>query len=118
VAPGDPSAEPIQSVVVATSGNTLGALTTYAVGIYGGTFLMRKVLRVDDETREKAQQFYVRYGSWTLLFSWLPFIGDPLCLVGGLLKINFWRFFLLVAEGKLFRYGVVAAVMMKIAEGG
>jgi len=110
--------EPFLPLAVATTGNTLGALTTYAVGIYGGAFLIKKVLRVDDEARAKAQRLYRRYGSWTLLLSWLPLIGDPLCLVGGILGINFWRFFLLVGAGKLFRYGVVTAVVLKAAQGG
>ena len=110
--------DPVMSVAAGTAGNTMGPLTTYAVGIYRGPFLIKKVLRVDDEAGAKVQRFYARYGSWTLFLSWLPFVGDPLCLVGGILKINFWRFFLLVGGGKLFRYGVVAAVVMKIAEGG
>ncbi|MDF1525721.1 MAG: YqaA family protein [bacterium] len=109
--------DPVVSVAVGTAGNTLGALTTYAVGIYGGAFLIKRILRVDDEAREKAQRFYKRYGSWTLFLSWVPFIGDSLCLVGGILRINFWRFFLLVGGGKLFRYGVATWVVLKVVEG-
>jgi len=109
--------DPVLSVTVATSGNTLGALTTYAIGIYGGAILVKRVLKIDDEVRERAQRFYSRFGSWTLLLSWLPFIGDPLCLVGGVLRINFWRFFLLVGGGKLFRYSVVTWIVLKVGGG-
>jgi membrane protein YqaA with SNARE-associated domain len=43
-----------------------------------------------------------------LLLSWLPIVGDPLCVVGGLLKVGLSRFFLLVLAGKLARYLVIA----------
>lgn len=39
---------------------------------------------------------------------WLPIVGDPLCLLGGILKIGFGRFSLLVFIGKLARYALVA----------
>jgi membrane protein YqaA with SNARE-associated domain len=114
VAKGHP---PMPAVVVATAGNTLGALTTYFIGIYGSAFLIGKVLRMDEESRERARRFYVRYGSWTLLFSWLPFVGDPLCLVGGILRINFWRFLVLAGTGKAFRYIVVVLAALKLMGG-
>jgi membrane protein YqaA with SNARE-associated domain len=93
---------------VATVGNYLGACTSYAIGIYGGNFLIQKVLRISAPERERAEHFFARYGSWSLLLSWLPVIGDPLCLAGGLLKISFVRFSALVAAGKLARYATVA----------
>jgi membrane protein YqaA with SNARE-associated domain len=38
----------------------------------------------------------------------LPVVGDPLCLVAGILRIGFSRFALLVFLGKTARYAVVA----------
>lgn len=95
-------------VAVATAGNYLGALSTYWIGLYGGDFLKRRVLRMDDASTKKAEKFYHRFGSISLLFSFLPVIGDPLCLIGGVLRISFIRFTLLVAFGKLARYAAVA----------
>lgn len=100
--------DPAATVAVATIGNVLGACTTYWLGIYGGAWLIRRVLRVDEHAEYRAKEIYRRYGSWSLLFSWLPVIGDPLCLVGGLLRISFVRFSLLVFLGKLGRYAAVA----------
>lgn len=100
--------DPAMSVAVATAGNYLGACTTYWIGIYGGPFLIQKVLRIGDKERTRAERLYGKYGSWSLLFSWLPVIGDPLCLVGGLLKVRFGRFSLMVFSGKLARYATVA----------
>jgi membrane protein YqaA with SNARE-associated domain len=99
--------DPFTTVTVATLGNTLGAGTTWLIGIYGGHFLIRGVLRIDAAAEASAARFYRRYGIWSLLLSWLPVIGDPLCLAGGILKVGFGRFFLLVFAGKLARYMVL-----------
>jgi membrane protein YqaA with SNARE-associated domain len=100
--------EALLPVGVATVGNTLGACTTYLLGVFGGPFLIGRVLRVDAEARARAAGFYARFGSWSLLLSWLPVVGDPLCLAGGLLRVPFYRFLLLVAAGKAARYAAVA----------
>lgn len=99
---------PVSAVTVATAGNYLGALTTYLLGLLGSEFLVRKLFRIDATRQHKAERFYQRYGSWSLLLSWLPVIGDPICLVGGILKVPFTRFSLLVLAGKGARYAAVA----------
>ena len=104
--------DPIFSVASATAGNTLGACTTYAIGIYGSEWVSRKLLRFDELSRKRAETFYAKFGVWSLLFSWLPIVGDPLCLAGGLLRINFGVFLLLVFVGKLLRYGLLAVLVM------
>jgi membrane protein YqaA with SNARE-associated domain len=100
--------EPVTVVAVATVGNFLGALTTYWIGLYGGDFLKHRVLRMDDNTIRRAENFYARFGSYSLLVSFLPVIGDPLCLIGGLLRVHWIKFSLLVFAGKLGRYAAVA----------
>lgn len=100
--------DPLMTVVVASLGNYLGACSTWLIGVYGGPFLIRRVLRIAPATEERAKALYGRYGAWSLLLSWLPAIGDPLCLVGGILKIGFFRFSMLVMAGKVARYGAVA----------
>jgi membrane protein YqaA with SNARE-associated domain len=106
--------DPLLSVAVATVGNTLGACTTYGIGVYGGPLLIGRILRVSDEGRQKAERFYARYGSWSLLLSWLPVLGDPLCLVGGLLRVRFGKFSVLVLSGKLARYAVVGFIAVRV----
>lgn len=106
--------DPASCVAVATAGNTLGACTTYGIGLYGGPFLIGRILRIGDEARQSAERFYARYGSWSLLLSWLPIVGDPLCLVGGILRVRFGRFSILVFLGKLARYIIVTLVALGI----
>lgn len=107
--------DPFTVVAVATVGNSCGALTTYAIGLWGGPFLVQRILRISPASQQKAERTFSRYGSWALLFSWLPVIGDPLCLVGGILRTGFWRFLLLVVAGKLARYLVVAKLVSTAA---
>ncbi|MDA8428426.1 MAG: DedA family protein [Geobacteraceae bacterium] len=107
--------EPLTTVAVATAGNYLGAVTSYLIGMFGGEWLIVTVLRVSPEQQERARNHYRRYGIFTLLFSWLPLVGDPLCLAGGVLRINFWLFTLLVASGKLVRYAVTAWIALRVS---
>lgn len=102
-----------QVVAVATVGNYLGACTTYGIGHWGSDFFMHKVLRINADQSEKAAALFKKYGSWSLLLSWLPLVGDPLCLVAGSLRLNFLLFSCFVFIGKLVRYALVAAVTSK-----
>jgi membrane protein YqaA with SNARE-associated domain len=104
--------DPLAAVAVASAGNYLGSCTTWAVGVWGGPFLIRRILRIDPAAEAAAERFYRRYGVWSLLLSWLPFIGDPLCLAGGVLKVGFIRFSMLVFTGKLVRYAGVAGLTL------
>ncbi len=79
---------PLVAVAVATAGNTLGACTTYAVGWFGGQALATRLFSIKQANLDRSQRFYTRYGYWTLLFSWLPVIGDPLCAFSGFFKIR------------------------------
>ena len=104
-------------VAVATTGNFLGACTTYLIGIWGSDFFIKTILRIDDTQLAKAEKLYGKYGSWSLLLSWLPVIGDPLCLIAGVFRISFFRFSVLVFVGKFFRYAILA-LLVKYGTGG
>ena len=62
----------------------------------------------------RAQGWFVRFGLWSLLLSWVPVIGDPLTVVAGLLRVPFWRFFVLVSVGKVMRYGLVVYLWQRL----
>jgi len=106
--------DPMLSVAVATIGNTLGACTTYWIGLFGGPFLIVRILRISDEARLKAERLYAQYGSWSLLLSWVPIIGDSICLVGGMLRISLGKFSVFVLAGKLVRYTIVSLLALGI----
>lgn len=104
---------PLTSVLTATAGNYLGAVTTYLIGLRGGEWLISRILRISQEQQERARRQYRRFGVVTLLFSWLPIVGDPLCLAGGMMRTDFRLFTLLVASGKLVRYAIVAWISLQ-----
>ncbi|MDN3681653.1 YqaA family protein [Vibrio tapetis subsp. quintayensis] len=90
-------------ILVATLGNTLGGLTNYWIGI----LLPNRTQ--SEKHGHKALKWLERYGYWTLLLSWLPVIGDPLCLAAGWLRMKFIPCVILIAMGKALRYAVLTA---------
>ncbi len=104
---------PATLVLIATLGNSLGAATSYLVGRLGSDWLIEKLLRIDQSRQQRAERWFSRYGSWALLLSWLPLVGDPLCLVSGMLKTAPLRFALLVTVGKGLRYATVALLTLQ-----
>jgi membrane protein YqaA with SNARE-associated domain len=107
---------PLATVAVATLGNSLGAGTNYLIGFYGSDWLIEKILRVEKTRQHQAIRWFNRYGSWSLLLAWLPVIGDPLCLIAGMLKTPLLRFSLLVTTGKGLRYTVLTLLTLRGAE--
>jgi membrane protein YqaA with SNARE-associated domain len=99
--------DPLFSVTVATAGNVLGSVTNYALGFWGSFLIMEKLLRLSKEKIARSEQRFKKYGVFSLLFAWVPFIGDPLTVAAGVLKTNIYLFLSLVTAGKLFRYIVV-----------
>jgi len=100
---------PLETVVLtATLGNSLGAATTYGLGLWGTTRLLGTIVHLDPQKVAQAHALYTRYGAWSLLFSWLPIIGDPLCLAAGAMGLSFPRFAGLIIVGKAARYWAVA----------
>jgi len=92
---------------VAGSGNILGSIVTYMLGFFGCVYVYQRVLRMSTESLQRAQEFFDQYGLWALLLAWLPIVGDPICLLSGILRYRFAMFVLLVGIGKLTRYGLL-----------
>jgi len=87
-----------EAVVVATIGNTLGGMTSYLIGRI-----------VPNKAESKALAWLKHYGEWTLLLSWVPLIGDALCVAAGWLRINPWLALVMLAIGKCARYLALAS---------
>lgn len=98
---------PAMILIVATIGNSLGALVNYLVGLWGGRFLFSRYIKIDDHARLKAEKTFGRWGAPVLFFSWLPVVGDPITLAAGVLKVNPVAFLFWVITGKAFRYWAI-----------
>jgi membrane protein YqaA with SNARE-associated domain len=97
----------------ATLGNTLGSCVNWWLGKELNRFKDRKWFAVSEQQLEKAQTSFNRYGRASLLFAWLPIIGDPLTFVAGIMRVPFSIFVLLVAIGKALRYAIVIAMALQ-----
>lgn len=91
-------------VAVATCGNTLGAVVNWVLGRYLLNYRDRRWFYFSADQLTRMQLRFQRYGIWSLLFSWLPFGGDILTCVAGIMRVDFRVFLLLVATGKGLRY--------------
>lgn len=98
-------------LTVASVGNVLGSVINWLLGRYLIHFKDRKWFPIKGRTLNKAESLYQKYGVWTLLLAWTPFIGDPLTLVAGIFRTNILLFLLLVTIGKVARYAALLAVI-------
>jgi membrane protein YqaA with SNARE-associated domain len=94
--------------LIATCGNVLGSCINYTIGYWASEYITHKYKNA--RSWQRGQRLYNRYGVWSLLFAWLPIIGDPITLIAGLAKTNFKLFVLLVTIGKGARYALVIAL--------
>ncbi len=93
----------------ATAGNVLGSCLNREIGAGLVRWLPQR--GYSSAQWSKAQRLFGKYGQWSLLFAWLPVIGDPLTVVAGALGIHRGRFALLVGLGKGMRYAVLLALL-------
>ena len=99
-------------LAVASVGNVLGSLLNWYLGKYLQHFQQRRWFPVKPEPLDKASRWYLKYGKWSLLLSWVPIIGDPLTVIAGVLREPFLLFLLLVTIAKVSRYLVLAGVTL------
>ena len=97
-------------ILVASVGNTFGSAANWLLGRLLARFEDRPWFPIKRQTIKRAEDWYHRYGRWSLLLSWLPFIGDPLTIVAGVLREPFPVFIAIVAVAKAARYFAVAAL--------
>ena len=86
------------AIAVATVGNTLGGMTSYAIG---------RLLPQRSQASARALDWVRRYGAPVLLLSWVPILGDALCVAAGWMRVRAWPALAAMAAGKLARYVAV-----------
>jgi len=99
------AASPTALLLAATAGNTLGGLSSWLIGYWLRRRFPGKAL--EDPRRRRALAWLERHGAPLLLLSWLPILGDPLCVAAGWLRISAWRSALFIALGKGARYALL-----------
>lgn len=94
--------DPWQVLMAASAGNAVGASLDYLLGFL---FAHRVESRLNrNASGRRALRWSQQYGRWSLLGSWLPVVGDPLCLAAGLFRISI-PFFVAIGLGtRVARY--------------
>ncbi|MDN5679358.1 MAG: DedA family protein [Ewingella sp.] len=100
------SASPLLLVLAASFGNTLGGITNIIIGRILPKLKPQRGL-------DTALGWLNRFGPAALLLSWLPVVGDVLCVLAGWLRMPWGPvvFFLLI--GKTVRYVVLTAITLQ-----
>ena len=93
----------VPALALATLGNTLGGMTTYAIGR-----LLPQRVGAGGTARNRVDRLR-RHGAPLLLLAWVPFVGDPLCAAAGWLRLQALPCALWMAAGKGARYALAAA---------
>jgi membrane protein YqaA with SNARE-associated domain len=101
-------------LLVATAGNVLGSVVNWGLGRWVVRFQDRPWFPLSPEKLSQAQQWYQRYGKWSLLLSWVPIIGDPLTVAAGIMRERFLVFLLLVTLAKFGRYLAIVLLTTEI----
>ena len=94
-------------LIVASFGNILGSIVNWALGSYSRNLTTKKWFPFKETQIERSSKWFRKFGKWSLLFAWVPVVGDPLTLVAGILRVKFIDFIILVAIGKVSRYLIV-----------
>ena len=94
-------------LVFASFGNVLGSVFNWGLGFYARNLTIKKWFPFKETQIERSSKWFSKFGKWSLLFAWVPIVGDPLTFVAGLLRVRFLDFIILVAIGKVSRYLIV-----------
>lgn len=86
----------LAALLLATLGNTLGGMTTYALGR-----MLPQHLAPENAALAK------RWGAPVLVLAWAPLVGDALCAAAGWLRLPWLPCLLWMASGKGARYALL-----------
>ena len=94
-------------LMAASTGNVLGSVFNWICGYYVNYFIKKSWFPIKQNKIQKGTELFNKYGKWSLLLSWVPFIGDPITFVAGTLRYPIIPFLILVSIGKVGRYLVI-----------
>ena len=92
------------AVLVASAGNWLGGMSSYAIGYMGKWEWIEKYLRIKRESIEKWHDRLYKRGAILAFLSWVPVVGDIFAVGLGILRANILITALSMLVGKFLRY--------------
>lgn len=99
----------VMVIIVATLGSVVGAILLYKVASYFGKERLTKIvlkygriLRLKEADIERAESFFLKYGSWAVFLCWMiPLIRSLISIPAGMTKMKMSRFLILTTAGSL-----------------
>ena len=107
--------DPLTLWLWASTGNTLGSAVNWALGRYLRHFEDRRWFPFKRSNLGRAQDWFQKYGVWSLLMAWLPVGGDALTFIAGMMRVRFPVFLVLTAIGKSTRYAILLVMVEAFA---
>ena len=101
-------------VFFASLGNILGSVLNWYLGLYFLKFKNKKWFPFNENQIKKVSKSFLEYGKWSLLLSWVPFIGDVLTLVAGMFRVPLYQFVVIVSVAKVSRYIFVSLITLNV----
>lgn len=103
------------AITVATIGNTLGGMLTWWMGRVA-KIAKEKLIHKSHRKQELITKLFSKFGPKTLLLSWLPGIGDPICALAGWALLPWRPCLIYMAIGKLCRYITMTIILLTIPD--
>lgn len=104
-------ADPVICLVSASVGNTLGGLLCYWLGYLGDMSAIERWLKIDGSKISKVEGFVRRRGAWMGVFGVLPWVGEVIIVLLGLMRSNVWITTASMFVGKFVRYLLLLLAM-------
>ena len=104
----------IYLIIFASIGNILGSILNWCMGYYLTNLKNKKWFPINTSRLTRVSSWFLKYGKWTLFFSWVPIIGDPLTVIAGVFRVQIHIFILIVSLAKTMRYIFISLVAINV----
>ncbi len=108
--------DPLLCLFAAASGNTLGGMTCYWIGHLGKRDWITRYLRVEPAKIDRVSVFSKGRALFAF-FTFLPYVGEAVAIVLGLMRSNVWITAVAMFVGKLLRYVAIVAALQECFRG-
>ena len=107
-------ADPTLSLIAASLGNTAGGLVCYGLGYLGNMEWIERWLKINKQKMDKVSGFVKRYGAVMGLFGVLPWVGEVIIVLLGLMRSNVYITTLTMFIGKFIRYLLIILALQGV----
>ena len=107
-------ADPMVCLLSASVGNTAGGLVCYGLGYLGNMEWIERWLKIDKQKMDKVSGFVKRYGAVMGLFGVLPWVGEVIIVLLGLMRANVYITTFTMFIGKFIRYLLIILALQGV----